>query len=100
MNAFLFRLAAAAADPCAMNPTGCNSGDVLGNIAKKVAEGLFVVLGVVCVFVAIYAGFLMMTSAGDASKVAKGKKALLGAVIGLIISVSAYAIINFVMSSL
>jgi hypothetical protein len=83
-----------------MNPTGCNSGDVLGNIAKKVAEGLFVVLGVVCVFVAIYAGFLMMTSAGDASKVAKGKKALLGAVIGLIISVSAYAIINFVMSSL
>jgi hypothetical protein len=100
MNASLFRLIAAAADPCAMNPTGCGSGDILGNIAKKVANGLFVALGIVCVFVAIYAGFLMMTSAGDAGKVAKGKKALLGAVIGLIISVCAYAIINFVMSNL
>lgn len=99
LKATLFRLLAADADPCAMNPTGCNSGDMSG-IVTKIVDTLFIVLGVVCVFVIIYGGFLMMTSAGDPGKVAKGKKAVIGAIIGLLIAISAGAIVNFVLDNL
>ena len=47
----------------------------------------------------IVAGFQMTTSAGDAAKVAKAKNTMLYAIIGLIITLLAYAIVNFVLKS-
>ena len=97
----LFRILAEA-DPCDMDLSG-NCGDpssAIGGVAGKIANTLFIILGVVSVLVIIYGGFIMMTSAGDPGKVAKGKKAVLGAVIGLIISICAVAISSFVVDHL
>lgn len=102
MNLALFRILADA-DPCDMSPIGCNPNNPdpdVKNIIGTITETLFLVLAVVSVFVIIYAGFTMMTSAGDPGKVQKGKKTLIGAVIGLIISVIAYGLVKWVVDSI
>ena len=48
----------------------------------------------------IIGGIRYVTSGGDAKKVTDAKNTVLYAIIGLIISVLAYAIVNFVMSTL
>ena len=69
----------------------------LGGIIATIVSAIFVIIGVVAVFVIIYAGFLLMTSAGDPGKVKKGKDTILWGVIGLIVSILAYAIIQAVL---
>ena len=63
--------------------------------------GVFLsILGVIFLILVIYAGFLWMTAAGNDEKVAKAKRILIQAVIGLIITLSAFAITNFVVNAL
>lgn len=57
------------------------------------------VLGVVAVVVIIIGGIGYMTSSGDAGKVKKAKDTILYGVIGLVIVVLAFAIVNFVISN-
>lgn len=73
--------------------------DIRSTIAQiiNVALGL---LGVVCVVLVLYAGFLMMTAAGNEEKVEKGKGVLVYALIGLAIILSAYAISVFFIGQL
>ena len=53
-------------------------------------------LGLVAVLVVMYGGWLWTTSAGRADQVIKAKKTLIGALIGLVIILSAFAIVTFV----
>ncbi len=57
-------------------------------------------LGIIFVALIIYAGFTWMTAQGDESKVEKAKNIIIAAVIGIIITISAYIITHFVFSSL
>lgn len=103
MNATLFRIIADA-DPCKMDPTGkCSSHDPNFGVKKmigNIVEVLFVIIAIVSVFMIIYAGYTMMTSAGDPGKVKKGKDTLIGSIIGLVISLLAFAIVKFVVGSI
>ena len=56
--------------------------------------------GIIAVIMIIVAGVQMTASAGDAGAVAKAKKTMTFAIIGLIIMILAYAIINFVIGKL
>jgi len=51
-------------------------------------------LGVVAIGLILYAGWIWMTSRGDAQKIAKAKKIMAGGVIGLAIVLSAFAILS------
>ncbi|HWQ99501.1 MAG TPA: hypothetical protein VN397_01485 [Candidatus Methylomirabilis sp.] len=57
-------------------------------------------LGVIFLVLLLYAGFLWMTSAGDAEKVKKAQNTIKNAVIGLVIIASAWAIVSFIMNAL
>lgn len=57
------------------------------------------VLGIVTVAVIIIGGFQYVTSTGDVSKVTKAKNTIMYGVIGLIIALLAFAIVNFVLSN-
>lgn len=57
-------------------------------------------LGIIFFLLIVYAGFLWMTASGNDSKVEKAKSILIAAVSGLVISVSAYAITNFVFGNI
>lgn len=57
------------------------------------------VLGLLAVAMIVYGGFMYTTSAGDASKIKKAKDTIMYGVIGLVIALLAFAIVNFVLSS-
>lgn len=72
----------------------------LENNVVNIIENVIAVLGLACVIVMIVGGVLYMTSAGDTGKVKKGKDTILYGLIGLIICVLAFAIVNFLISDI
>mgnify|MGYP000917032936 CR=1 FL=1 len=56
--------------------------------------------GIICVIVIIAAGAMYTLSAGNTSRIQKAKMALIGAVIGLVIIIMAFAIVNFVVGNI
>ena len=65
-----------------------------------VINAILGVVGLVAVVMVILGGISYMTSAGDSSKVKKGKDTILYGVIGLVIVGLAYAIVNFVIANI
>lgn len=80
-------------------PLGLPSADIRVIVAQiiRVALGL---LGIVLVAINLYGGFLWMTAAGNEEQIEKAKKLLVNGVIGLVIVLSAFAIVSFILSSL
>ncbi|MBR3252694.1 hypothetical protein IKF84_01310 [Candidatus Saccharibacteria bacterium] len=70
-----------------------------GNI-QSIINAVIGILGIVCVIVIIIGGINYMTSSGDAGKVKKAKDTILYGVIGLVVCVLAFAIVNFVISNI
>lgn len=68
----------------------------IGSIIK-VAIG---VIALVAVIVIVVAGILMMTANGDVGKVAKARQAIVFALVGLMIALLAFAIVNFAIDGL
>ena len=79
--------------------TGLGTQDIRVTIANiiRVFLGL---LGIVAVALIIYGGYLYMTAAGMPEKIDRAKKLLTGALIGLVIILSAFAIASFILSTL
>lgn len=79
--------------------TGLTSTDVRTTTASiiNVALGL---LGMIAVVIFVYGGFLWMTAAGNDEQVTKAKTMMIQAVVGMAIILSAYAIVNFVITNL
>lgn len=74
-----------------------------GDLTDQVVNILNAIIGVlsfVCVVVIIIGGVQYMTSSGDAGKVKKAKDTILYGVIGLAVCVLAFAIVNFVITSI
>ena len=78
---------------------GSGGGDLIANITT-ILNAVIGVLGIVCVIVMIIGGINYMTSAGDTDKVKKGRNTILYALIGLVICVLAFAIVNFVIANI
>lgn len=62
-----------------------------------VIELFFILAGIIAVIMIIIGGYWYVLSAGDPQKVEKAKKTIIYSVIGLVISLSAWAIIGFVL---
>ena len=58
------------------------------------------VIGFIAVIVIILGGVQYTTSAGDSGKVKKAKDTIMYGIIGLVIALLAYSIVNFVLTSL
>lgn len=58
------------------------------------------VVGAISVLMLIWGGLRYITSGGDSKKITDAKNTVLYAIIGLIISVLAFAIINFVLTAI
>lgn len=73
--------------------------DLITNITN-IINAVIGILGIVCVVVMIIGGVNYMTSSGDAGKVKKAKDTILYGVIGLVVCVLAFAIVNFVITGI
>ena len=79
-----------------LKQVGGNDQTSLGDIVSKIINFLLFFVGVVSVIMIIYGGIQYTTSAGDSGKVTNAKNTILYAIVGLIVSILAYAIVNFV----
>lgn len=77
-----------------------DSGEDLTESIKIILSAVIGVLGLVCVVVMIIGGINYMTSTGDAGKVKKAKDTILYGLIGLIVCVLAFALVQFVINIL
>jgi phage shock protein PspC (stress-responsive transcriptional regulator) len=57
-------------------------------------------IGILLIAYFVYAGFLWMTAGGNEDQVTKAKTIIKNAIIGLIVTVAAFAITNFVLGSI
>ncbi len=78
--------------PADVGAAGSTLPIVVGNIIRVFLS----LLGIIFVVLIVYAGFLWMTAAGESEKVDKAKGIIKSAIIGLIITVMAYAITSYV----
>ena len=69
-------------------------------IVARVINVALSLIGIILVVLLIYAGFLYMTSGGEAAKIEKAKKIIQNAIIGLIIVLSSWAITRYVIDNL
>lgn len=76
------------------------SGTDIRLVIVRIINTVLGLLGIIAVSLIVYAGFIIMTSGGDETKVAGGKKIIINAVIGLVVILSAFAIVKFVSSRL
>lgn len=76
----------------------CNSADgrtVPGTI-NQITNVLIFIIGAIAVLMIIVGGLRYVLSSGDQSATAAAKNTILYAVIGLVVAIMAYAIVNFV----
>ena len=79
-----------------INTVNNGSGNELSSAVVSIINGVVGVLALVCVVVIIIGGVNYMTSSGDAGKVKKAKDTIMYGIIGLVVCVLAFAIVNFV----
>ena len=79
------------------DPTG---GTELMDIVKNIFNVVIGIVGLIAVVMIVIGGISYTTSAGDSGKVKKAKDTILYGIVGLVISLLAFAIVNFVIGAL
>ena len=72
-------------------------GDTVGPLIQTVINILLYILGMAAVVMIVIGGIRYTTSNGDSSAITSAKNTILYAVIGLIVAILAYSIVNFVL---
>lgn len=78
---------------------GAAQQDDFKALMRNVIGIIFLLLGIIAVIMIIVGGIRYVTSNGDASQIKAAKDTILYAVIGLIVALLAYAIVNFIIAS-
>lgn len=85
-------------DPCRSRDS-CDVNEGI-RLLLTVSDLMVKFLGIAALIFFIYGGFVWMTSAGRAAEIKRGQNILLGALIGMVIVLSAYTGIKFLEDSL
>lgn len=78
---------------------GYSAGTSETSLAENVGFVINIILsfiGVIFTGLTVYAGVLWMTAQGDETKIESARKIITGSVIGLIITLAAYSITNYI----
>lgn len=111
VGALSFAAAPVLAAPCGspsecinQGATGAGGGGTTSTdpavIIKNIVNILLYIIGAVSVVMIVIGGFKYVVSNGDAAQVKSAKDTIFYAVIGIIVAVLAYAIVNFVISNI
>ena len=74
-----------------------NQGPVV--TAALIINLLLGLLGVLCLCLAVYAGFLWMTARGNEQEIKKAKDILAGTAVGMLVVLSSYGVMSYVFNS-
>ena len=67
-------------------------------IVLNIVDDMFQIVGYIVTGYIMYGGFLMMSSVGSPEKAARAQKTMLSAVVGLVVTIAAIAIVNLISS--
>ena len=67
-----------------------------GQLVSVIVKNVFVLAGIVSLFLLIFGGFNVIVAAGDAKKAQQGKTAITGAVMGLMLIFGSFWIIQII----
>lgn len=81
-------------------PEAVKGGPTVNQLLTNIINILIYVAGIASVIVIIIGGIMYIVSGGNESNTKRAKDAILYAVIGLIISLAAFAIVNYVLGGL
>ena len=85
----------------AIGGTGAgNNANSFTNLIENIINLLLFIIGAIAVIMIIIGGIRYTLSNGDQGAVTSAKNTILYAVVGLVIAIMAYAIVNFVLRSL
>ncbi|MDN5275208.1 MAG: rane protein of unknown function [Candidatus Saccharibacteria bacterium] len=73
-----------------------SGSDNLGSMVRIVINTILIVLGMIAVIMIVVGGIRYTTSNGDSSAIKSAKDTILYAVVGLVVAMLAFAIVNFV----
>ncbi len=76
------------------------TGSTLTDLVKNIISALLFIVGAVAVIMIIVGGIRYVTSNGDQAHVKAAKDTIMYAVVGLVVAILAYAIVQFVVSHL
>ncbi len=80
-------------------PPGLGGPATFGDLVGKVTNTLLLIAGAVAVIVIVVGGIQYTLSAGDEKRTKTAKDTITNAVIGLVIAIMAFAIVNFVLGT-
>ena len=78
----------------------CESDDSLfgqDSIFQRITNAFLFVVGALSVIMIVVGGFRYAVSGGDQSSITAAKNTILYAIVGLVVALSAYAIVNFIL---
>lgn len=72
--------------------------ETVGSLVSVIGQNAFVLAGVIAFVILIFGGFAILTGAGagDTKQLEKGKQAMTGAVIGLLIIIGSFWILQII----
>lgn len=79
---------------------GSNSGMASGNLTSIigiVVNTMLFIVGVLAVIMIIYSGIRYTTSGGNSNSVTAAKNTLIYSIVGLVVAIIAYALVNWVL---
>jgi lipoprotein len=83
---------------CNIAEDHAGSNNLMGTI-NTIISVVLGVLGILAVAYIIYGGFMLTTATGDPAKIKKARETIMYGVIGLVVALLAFAIVNFVLTS-
>lgn len=72
----------------------------INGIFTRITNTVLYIVGVISVIMLVWGGLRYILSGGDSKKITDAKNTILYAIIGLVIAVLAYAIVNFVLNTI
>ncbi len=67
-----------------------------GNTLRTVLNIILVIMGAIAVLTVVIAGFRLITSQGNPTQISQARNAIVYALIGLLVIIFAFSIVNFV----
>ena len=84
----------------AENADGSDAQHGLINALRPIINFIIGIGGLIAVVIIIIAGVTIATSQGDAAKVSKATRAIIFSIVGLLIAILAFAIVNFILDGI
>ena len=91
--------ACAEADEDQKAALGCEEDAQVPSVAKNLINVVIGLVGIIAVIVIVFAGQRYITAQGDPGQLQQAKNMILYGIIGMIVASLAFAIVNFVLSS-